>query len=156
MGMYHSTSGKNGFFPYEQYCDYIIDQEVMKKILIREDELRYSEEYQNDLTINDDLTWIRNVTEKIQMRALEENGITDPRGLIVLRNARFKYRNDPSMNKLTVYMRQDRSTRGNLYNGSPAPDARLCTLDGKNITLFEYIRSLGGNLPLILLAGSVT
>jgi len=154
--MFHSTSGKIGFLPYEQYSDFYIDKELLKKILIREDELRYSEEYQNDLTINDDLTWIRNVTEKIQILALEENGITDPRGLVVLRNARFKYKTDPSMNKLTVYMRQDRSTRGNLLNGCSAPNARLCTLDGKNISLFEYITSLSGNLPLILLAGSVT
>jgi len=155
MGMYHSTSGKHGFNAYEQSCDYVIDKEQLKKILIREDELRYSEEYQNDLTLNDDLTWIRDVTEKIQIQALAENGISDPRGLVVLRNARFKYKNDPTMNKLTVYMRQDRSTQVHLFRGNDAPDARLSTLDGKEINLYEYIRSLS-NLPLVLLVGSVT
>jgi len=155
MGMYHSTSGKRGFEPYQMPTDFHIDKEVLRRVLIREDELRSSEEYQQEWTQNDDLTWIRDVTMRIQERALAEHGITDPRGFTVLRNARFKYKDDPTMNCLTVYMRQDRSKKGDLRSGDEIPNSPLCTLEGISITLHEYIKQLP-NLPLIILAGSIT
>ena len=57
------------------------------------------------------MVWIRDVTKKLQRQALEEYGITDERGAIVLNNARFEFKDDPEMNQLTVYMRQDRSKK---------------------------------------------
>jgi len=156
--MYHSTSGKSGFEAHAQWTNYEIDQDNLRKILIREDELRSSEEYQNLYTQNDSLQWFKEVTENLQMRALKENGITDVRGMTVLHNARFKYKDDPTMNNLTVYMRQDKSRRGSLRFNDLAPDANLCSLEGNNITLFEYMESLGERkqLPLVLLIGSVS
>jgi len=155
MGMYHSTSGKRGFEPYQISTDFYIEKEVLRSILIREDELRSSEEYQQEWTQNDDLTWIRDVAIRIQQRALAEHGITDTRGLTVLQNARFKYKDDPTMNSLTVYMREDRSKKGNLRSGDEIPDSPLFTLEGISTTLHKYIKQLP-NLPLIILSGSIT
>jgi len=155
MGMYHSTSGKRGFEAYAVSTEYQIEKEILRNVLIREDQLRASEEFQKEYSKDDNLEWLRDVTLRIQMEALSEYGIVDPRGLIVLRNARFKFKEDPSMNNLTVYMRQDRSKRGTLNFHDMAPDSSLCCLDGTDTTLFDYMKSIG-NLPLIILAGSAT
>jgi len=153
--MYHSTSGKNGFRPYVINTDFFIEKSLLRNILLREDELRASEEFQEEYTKSDSLPWLRDVTAKIQERALSEHGITDPRGLIALRNARYQYKHDPTMNTLTVYMRHDRSTSGTLGFGDEAPNANLCGLDGNPITLFEFIDNLTP-LPLVMFVGSVS
>jgi len=136
MGMFHSTSGKSGFAPYEIATNFTIEKSLLQKILMREDELRASDQYQEEWSQSDDLSWMRDVAVKIQKRALEEFGITDPKGLIVLQNARFKYKDDSSMNKLTIYMREDRSRKGDLQYLDEAPNAKLYTLEGKKKTNF--------------------
>jgi len=156
MGMYHSTSGKRGFDAFFQHTDLKIDKEVLKTVLIREDQLRASEEMQQKYSMFDQLAWIRDVTREIQKIALQENGIDDPRGMIVLNNARFEYKDDPEMNNLTIYMREDKSTRGNLRVGDKVPDAFLRRLDGTEISLLEYLNNRNSTRPTVLLAGSVT
>jgi len=153
--MYHSTSGKNGFRPYEVRTDYQIEKSLLIQILKREDELRHSQEYQNEYTKSDDLGWLRDVTTKIQERALAEYGITDSQGLIVLRNARFQYKDDPSINQLTVYMRQDRSRLGDLKYHDLAPDANLFTLENNQITFLQYLDSLPKR-PNVIFVGSIS
>jgi len=155
MGMFHSTSGKRGFEGFAVPTDFKIEKDILRNILIREDQLRASEEFQKEYSANDDLGWLRDVTIRIQKQALSENGIEDPNGLTVLRNARFEFKDDPSMNNLTVYMRQDRSKSGTLNVHDMAPNAFLCSLDGTDTTLFDYMKSIG-DLPLIILAGSAT
>jgi len=154
--MYHSTSGKAGFESFRVAVDLVIDKETMRRILIREDELRASEEIQEAYSQKDDLGWFRDVTNRLQNRVLEEFGITDPRGKIVLNNARFEYKDDPSMNKLTVYMREDKSRKGHLNKGDLAPDCQLLTDDGKETTLFKYMESLNNSLPLVMFVGSAS
>jgi len=101
---------------------------------------------------------LRNIS--LFKQALLEHGITDPRGQIVLQNARFTFKDDPTMNQLTVYMRQDRSTAGTLFCGADAPDANLCTLEGKKVTFHQYMKQIssqpGRDLQFVVLVGSVS
>jgi len=142
MGMYHSTSGKVGYQYHRQPVDFHIPRYLMKKILIHEDKLRASPEVQALYSQSDDLGWIRDVTLQVQNLALKEYGITDPKGLIALNNARFEYLDDPEMNNLTVYQRMDNSRQGKLLDGAILPDVPLATLDGKEVTLYQYLDML--------------
>jgi len=156
MGMYHSSSGKNGFEPYYHDSNLVIPKEVLISILKREDQLRASPFYQIEYAKKDSLRWIRDVTKRIQKQALEEHGIVNGDGLSYLNSARFKYKNDPEVNRLTVYMREDRSRAGELQLLEKAPDASLRRLDGSSTSLYEYISLFACNRPVILFSGSVT
>ena len=72
--MYHSTSGKVGYFSFFVPTDFKIDKELLKKILIREDELRYSEEVINFIDgfdTNSIFSTKRNTTKRIVWFGLE-------------------------------------------------------------------------------------
>jgi hypothetical protein len=160
MGMFHSTSGKSFYKPhYKPVVDFTIPKETLKKILIREDELRYSKEYlekYDQAQQQKSLGRIRDITTEIQNQALKEFGYWDMRGITVLNNARFEYKDDPEMNKLTVYMRYDHSTEGDIAQQKVAPDAALVTLTGQQTTLRSYLASLTPKLPVVILSGSLT
>lgn len=157
MGMYHSTSGKSGYGYYGSPHARVIPRLVMKQILQREEELRFSQDYHNTISQRDDLKWIREVTLKLQKSVLAEFGYDDAKGLLALHNARGKYLDDPEMNQITVYQRMDRSRKGDLKRGMSLPDVKLSTLDGKIITLHEFINSRKDpNKPIVITAGSIT
>jgi len=125
MGMYHSTSGKYGFQPHWKPTFLTISKGQLRKIMIREEELRMSEVIQQQYTDSDDLTHLRDVTIALQRQALIENGIDISEideALSVLHNARFMYKNDPDMNNITVYQRMDRSREGDVTMGLPIFD----------------------------------
>jgi len=158
MGSYPNLTGNNGGGEGVQFCS----KEKMKDILILEDELRASEHWQNQYSCSDNLKWFKSVTHQIQSRALIDNGFEDvlERGINALNRARYEYRDDPSMNKLTVYMRHDRSKMGHLQPGDPVPNVPLLTIDGKSIKFHDYINSLkssnGKDKPLFVIAGSIS
>jgi len=164
--MFHSTSGKEFYSPYRRSTNFNIDKETLRKILIREEELRFSREYLEgcDAAQEDkDLAKIRDLTVGIQRQVLEEFGIDWKKGLTVLNNVRYTYQDDPEMNKLTVYLRQDRSTLGTLGgNLAETPDAALLTLQGEPTSLHQYLKSLrstaaeGEPRPVVILSGSLT
>lgn len=75
--------------------DLVIPKETLRKILIREDELRYSKEYlekYDKAQQEKSLGRIRDVTLEIQNQALKEFGYWDMRGITVLNNARHEYK----------------------------------------------------------------
>jgi len=158
--MFHSTSGKYGYAyvqPPNPNSMRVIPKGVMKQILQREDELRLSSEYHNTISEQDTLRWIRNVTIKLQRQVLAEFGYDDSPSLQALHYARVQYLNDDEMNKLTVYQRMDRSRAGDLMCGSELPNAKLSTLDGKTITLHEYLENRKDKTkPVVITAGSIT
>jgi len=156
--MFHSTSGKDGYG--YRYVDYkiVIPKHIMKQILLREEELRMSPEYHEEISKLDDLKWIRDVTLRLQRRVLREFGYNTSTALVALNNARAMYLNDPEMNQITVYQRRDRSRKGDLFAGSTLPNVKLAALDGTHITLHEYIGKIQqeNGRPLVITAGSVT
>lgn len=128
----------------------------MKQMLQREEELRMSPEYHEEISQRDTLQNIRDVTMSLQDRVLREFGYGE-NFIMAFNRAREQYLFDPEMNKITVYQRQDRSRKGDLFSGSELPDAELTTLDGKSISLHNYINQIQGNSrPLVLTAGSIT
>lgn len=163
MGMFHPTSGKLGYDYYWYPTQYQISKEKLIDILKREDELRASEQYQNKYSEQDRLFWFMNVTDEIQTQALRENGVAEENmndALVVLRNARWEYRNDPEVNRLTIYMREDNSRAGNLKEGDPIPNVPLMTRKFKPTTLESYCMKkqtvLGKIRPIVVCAGSVS
>jgi len=131
----------------------------MKRILIREDELRASPEIQSRYSQTDDLELFRDITLDLQRQALRECDIPEQdiyEALSTLHNARRFYQYDPEMNKLTVYQRLDRSRQGNLISGDKAPNVPLNTADGKQVMLYDYIDQTSGGKPLFVFAGSIS
>jgi len=159
--MYHSSSGKHKYDYNYVKTSFTLPKEVLKQVLINEDKLRASPEYQSKYNENDNLSWFEQVTTDIQLQALRECGVTDlTNGLFVLRNARVEFKDDPEMNQLTVYMREDRSRLGDLRENMPVPNVPLQTLDGETVMLKDYYDSLQRSdfppRPLIIVAGSVS
>ncbi len=64
-------------------------------------------------------------------------------------------RDDPEMNKLTVYMRCDHSTEGDIAKQKMAPDAALVTLNGEQTSLTSYLTSLTPKLYVYQFANVV-
>ena len=78
-----------------------------------------------------------------------------------LHNARFEYKDDPEMNSITVYQRQDKSREGSLKVGYDAPDAPLLQIVRDDFVVDTSISELiakadEANVPLVLFAGSVS
>lgn len=117
--------------------EYVIPRETLILVLRREDELRFSPEYQARYSESERLEHIRDVTVELQKQALREHGLDEEHGLVVLQNARFEFKvsvgwlgcfrvqfrartaghasqDDPEMDKLTVYFRLDTCRRGCL------------------------------------------
>jgi len=160
MGMLHSSSGKSHFDLYHEPTNYSIPKDVLKKILIFEDAARASAQYQAKYTEQDSLQWFRDVTREIQIAALIQNGIPAAdvnQALVVLNNARFEFKDDPEMNQLTVYMRLDRSRRGDLRMGDKMPNASLVGDDGMTVMLADLeAKSAANGKALALIAGSAS
>jgi len=161
MGMFHSTSGKSGYQYHHVHESRatVIPRGVMKQILQREDELRFSPAYHQTISRHDDLQWIRDVTLALQKGVLTEFGYGDAQGLMALHNARVEYMKDEEMGKLTVYQRMDRSRLGCLFAGDELPNAMLVTMDGSHTSLHEYTKNLQkgtGSRPLVITAGSIS
>ena len=74
--------------------------------------------------------------------------------LNALHNARYDYRNDPEINKLTVYQREDRSRAGTLKRGDPAPNPLVLDLQGRQQRLLDVFSRPGR--PLVMICGSMT
>jgi hypothetical protein len=163
MGMYHSTSGKIGYDAYTEIIDKrYITADKMKLILQREDQLRMSPEYHAMISERDDLGWIKHVTEQLQQNVLIEFGYDPVQFMPYLHSARARFANNEDMNKLTVYQRMDRSTRGNLVKGATLPNVKLCTLydEGccEEVYLYDYIQTIQkeSGRPMLISAGSIT
>jgi len=134
------------------------NKRLWKKVLQKEDELRSSEWAQNEYGADDSEAWLRDVTLKIQRRALTENDLpANSKYLDMLHTCRLAFENDPEMNKLTVYQRYDRSTAGTLKAGDDLPDAPLLNFDGSLTSLHEYILTThDSNKPLVIYSASVS
>ncbi|KAK3236200.1 hypothetical protein CYMTET_53645 [Cymbomonas tetramitiformis] len=164
MGMYHSTSGNCGFEPYEKPTRCTMDKQVLIQTLQLEEGLRNCQETQDAYTQalhNQDLLHLATITERLQIRALVQTGVILPssssqdvkQALIALHNARFQYAQDPTVNAITVYQRQNRSRQGTLRLGDAAPDVPLFTTEDEPTSLAKYD---SWNKPLVLIVGSAS
>ena len=156
--MLHRSSGKYGFRLFRERSVIEIDQETLKKILVYEDELRFSEKYQDLYTQDDALEYHQRITTELQVEALAKFGYSRE-ALSTLQGARDRYKYDSEMNTLTCYMRTDHCTRGHMFAGMPLPDVHLETINGDGITLHRYMQQSGcgvNDRPLVLMGGSLS
>jgi hypothetical protein len=115
----------------------IIPKETLKKMLLRENELRLSSEYQK-LYEEAEKSWQTNwlkVTENLQIQVLEEFEISNlSQGLFELRTASLKF---PEFKSIPLYVKFNRSREGNLRIDDEAPSMKLFDLEGKMVELID-------------------
>lgn len=120
MGMMHSTSGKSGYEPHYSPSSFVFEgDELLSRVLVRETELRNSDEIQARYSQNavPYLEHIKDVTLGLQRQALRECGVGEHRveeALRALHNVRVTH---PHLLPLTVYGKFDTSLRGDLREG---------------------------------------
>ena len=124
------------------------DDNAVKAILAREEELRKNEDAQirfEEAESSGDRDWIV-VAEEIQAETLQEFGIEpSPFALHQLRLAASRF-------GTSFYIKFNRARLGNLSPGSPSPDVPLVSFTTKApATLLSYAKP---GRPLVVLAGS--
>lgn len=163
--MFHSTSGKCGYDLYDLYKDLppVLDRETLKEILISENELRFSEEIQAEYSnkdVENYLSHIRDVTVRLQMRAIElhfkGDRLDKERALNELQCYRFRYGNDRELLELSVYGRLDDSKNKNLENTNLSTEQmniEVLDLEGSKLHLGDCFPK---NVPLVLMGASIS
>jgi len=166
MGMHNSTSGKHQYQYHYQEGELDISRDDMEQIVMTEDKMRVSAEWQRMFCKHDNNEWRLQVVHDLQTKALLQHGIPQEdieRGLIALRNHRGKYRDDDEPFYQPVYVKYDRSIHrhwdkaadGVEQTGEPAGDEGVCTevydpmmyqLDGTQITFSSMLKSFSGGL----------
>lgn len=142
--------------------NFVFHRELLIAVLKREEELRFSKEFQEEYSLEDTCQHIEQVTNKIQGRALLENGISYQdlqSALIALRNVRYDYKNDPDLCNLSIYVRADHAKQGDLREGDKVYDIKsLVSLDNEVLSLSEWREKnqKDSSRPLVLFSGSAS
>jgi len=159
MEMLHVTSGKVNYDLFSSWDYYStespISRDLLVKMLMREDQLRKAPETQAKYSESDDWDHLRSVTLAIQRQVLSEFGMEGDDALVGFHSMRAKYEKDKVIKDLAVYIKYDKSNKGNLSKGSKVPNGSEITLfdlQGCKTTLASFI----GTKPLVILAGSYT
>jgi hypothetical protein len=156
--MLHTISGRDAFIqskPRTNASD-LVDVSTLKAMLIRENELRLCPETQREYAKRqaDYMTF----TDELQARVAREFGFEPDIGVDILRCALQLYPNHTELAEIPLYVKYNRSRQGCLAEGDAVPDVPLLTLDGEEITIRNYVRSIPGSesVPLVLISGSYT
>ncbi|CAF4441027.1 unnamed protein product [Rotaria socialis] len=122
-------------------------RDVLKDLLIQEEQIRLSQETQQLLAT--DLQ-----TELIK-KAIGEDATQDEiqYGLHIFRSAHQLYGCDPEFHNLSLYVQHNRAKQGNLKVGDQAVDVRLLNINGEFVSLLSHCHP---NRPLLILADSYT
>jgi hypothetical protein len=120
-------------------------------MLIRENELRLSEEYQKRYQEAEQISsssWL-DVTDQLQREIIREFQLDDEMedALLCLRCATQIY---PDLKDIPLYVRYNRARSGDLKIGDSAPDVPVVQLDGKESQLFDGLKSSS----TVLISGS--
>jgi hypothetical protein len=120
-------------------------------MLIRENELRVSDEYQKRYDEAETLSsssWL-DVTDELQRQIIREFNLDDEMddALLCLRCATQMY---PDLKTIPLYIKYNRARDGDLQIGDTIPDVPVIQLDGKESQLFDGLKSS----PTILISGS--
>ncbi|CAF3852630.1 unnamed protein product [Rotaria magnacalcarata] len=136
-------------------------RDVLKYLLIQEEQIRLSQETQQLLAnIEDrkDIDWMDIVADlqtELIKKAIGEDATQDEiqYGLHIFRSAHQLYGRDPEFHNLSLYVRHNRAKQGNLKLGDQAVDVRLLNTNGEFVSLLSHCHP---NRPLLILAGSYT
>ena len=130
-----------------------IPKSLLKRMLVRENELRLSDEYQQryreaESTSSDSTSWLE-VTDELQRAVVREFNLDDDMedALLCLRCATQIY---PDLKGIPLYVLFNRAREGDLQVGDAAPDVPVVQLDGEEGRLFDGLPST----PTVLISGS--
>jgi len=131
-----------------------IPKEILKKMLIRENELRLSSEVQaryENAEKSECIDWLK-VTEEVQKQVIEEFGYLNSleNALYCLRSAAVLYPDDPEFKEIPLYVKYNRARDGSLKEGDRAPNTSPVALDGTSCELLDKSK------PTVLIAGSIS
>ncbi|CAF1433075.1 unnamed protein product [Rotaria sp. Silwood1] len=137
------------------------EHNVLKDLLIKEEQIRLSQETQQLLSnIEDrkDIDWmdvIADLQTNLIKEAIGEDATEEEIqcGLRIFRSAHQLYANDDEFHNLSLYVRHNRAKQGNLHIGDSAMDVKLLNINGEFVSLLSYFQS---NRPLLIIAGSYT
>lgn len=155
----------------------LLERDVLKNLLIKEEQIRLAPRTQQLLaSIEDrtDIDWM-DVIAQLQTELIREEigqDATDEeiqRGLrytalflvssvhsfftfSILRSAHQIY-DDDEFHQLSLYVRHNRAKQGHLVVGDDAVDIQLLTMQGESVSLLSHCHS---NRPLLIIAGSYT
>jgi hypothetical protein len=120
-------------------------------MLIRENELRVSDEYQKRYDEAEKLSsssWL-DVTDELQRQIIREFNLDDEMddALLCLRCATQIY---PDLKGIPLYVRYNRARDGDLQVGDIAPDVPVVQLDGQENNLFDGLKASS----TVLISGS--
>jgi hypothetical protein len=120
-------------------------------MLIRENELRLSDEYQqryNEAEKTSLTSWL-DVTDELQRQIIRECHLDEEMedALLCLRCATQIY---PDLNDIPLYVRYNRARDGDLQLGDIAPNVPVVQLDGQETQLFDGLKSSS----TVLISGS--
>ncbi|UJR26446.1 hypothetical protein I4U23_007776 [Adineta vaga] len=159
MGMAHVTSGRTNF-TYDdliksniiQSSQSFIPKSLLKRMLIRENELRLSDEYQkrfSEAEQSSSSSWL-NVVNELQEQVVREFHLDDEmdNAILCLRCATQIY---PDLKDIPLYTKYNRARDGDLQVGDVAPDVPIIQLDGQEGQLFDGLKS---SSPTVLISGS--
>ena len=124
---------------------HVVDDDMLKAMLIREEQLRVSPEAQAVFAAYEerqDVDWMEHAVE-LQKQVLCEFGFPDDdQALLVLRRAALRM-------EFPIYVRNNRADRGPLKVGDQAPQIMLHSMDG---TMQPVIPET--TLPVVIVSGS--
>lgn len=130
------------------------EKEVVRNMLIRENELRLGAEYQakyEQAEKSESYDWME-VTNSLQHQVCEEFGLCPSYGLQILRNAQYQH---PEYKPLANYIKFNRARDSKLQAGMEAPDGPLYNL--KSNLASTTLHTLLEQAPVTLvIAGSYT
>jgi hypothetical protein len=120
-------------------------------MLIRENELRLSDEYQKRYTEaekSSSSSWL-DVTDELQRQIIREFNLDEEMddALLCLRCATQTY---PDLKDIPLYVRYNRAREGDLQVGDVAPNVPVIQLDEKESQLFDGLKSSS----TVLISGS--
>jgi len=167
--MLFPSSGKLGFGNYDskgRSKGRVIDRDTLKKIYVRENELRLSNEVQEmmDRCVLSNMDEYANLVETIQRKVLKEFGYEEEDDLEVFRESLGKFTDDEEISSIPYYSKYNRANVGNLKVGDDMVDVKLTSIENPSLqtslTSFykEQIekRNLKKDCPFVVIAGSIT
>jgi len=128
-------------------------------MLRRENEVRLTEQTQTlyDTCAASDSARYTEITDNVQKQVLREFGFSDGEdGLQMYRSALSMFPDEPELKTLVYYYKFNRSRQGDLQVGESIDTSKisLSSLDSQTIPLSSFVQQ--PDLPLVLIAGSIT
>jgi hypothetical protein len=149
--MFHPTNGRVNFLPFTPTVPFekMPDRETLLKILALENELRLTQETQEEYCASNYTTA---VTLNVQTKAVRQYGYSDA---WIIPSAMYYYKDDKELMSIPHYVKYNRSRQGRLVCGDTVPEIPLSTINGCATSLRELMK-LHAAAPVVLVAGSYT